>query len=149
MKPRSIHAGSAVLGALTVVLAAFAGSTASQVSPFPRVPIVGQVSVTGVPNPRTAVLVKEGSPYQVPPGQILVLTAIGNTDRLIRRVSLSIDSEQEMLLDDADGTTTQGELSIHAIPPGLTAAGGSTVEVEQETSQPSGQARAWGYLVDQ
>ncbi len=85
------------------------------------------------------VVIREGMPFVVPPGKILVLTALGATSP--DSATVTIDQTTEAI---ARGHTELGNAtSMKLLPPGLTAREGQTVAVGNSVF-----ARAWGYLVD-
>jgi hypothetical protein len=97
-----------------------------------------------VAHPRDWVVIKEGVPFLVPPGRILVLTGVGATkfSSCAFGGTIRIDGS-----DAAEGSQydNNGDASVHGLPVGLSARAGSTVEID---ACAAGAGRAWGYLVD-
>jgi hypothetical protein len=120
---------------------------------------MGQAAVTSVkppvvqfgPHPRDYVQIKEGAPYVVPAGKLLTVTALGGRDFFTQYPpwwgpwELWIDGA--LALRSHPGRTRHTS-SVHPVPTGLVAAGGSTVEVRGETGS-SGIGRAWGHLSEE
>ena len=101
----------------------------------------GPIQVAGIPDPRQMLVIREGTPYVVPPGKVLAITALGALLNGIV-VTLSVDGQQE--ITSVANMPTAGPGTINPVPPGLTARAGSTVEVQTGGIY----GRAWGYLVD-
>src|SRR5262245_39512986 len=76
MKPVSIHPLSALAGAGLLGLWILAVGAQSQIQVRP---CRGLVSVADIPDPRQMVVIKEGTPFVVPAGKILAITALGGT----------------------------------------------------------------------
>jgi len=142
MKSVSIHPFSALAGAGLLGLALLA-SGAVQV-PGSAQPIMfsnGLVRVAGIPDPRQMVVIKEGAPFIVPAGKILVVTALGAlTNGIV--VDLLVDGQKEAEVVANMPTANPG--TIDPLPVGLTVHAGSTVEPFCGSIF----GRAWGYLVD-
>ena len=147
MKPVPIHPLSALAGAglLTLVLlAAGAVQAPIRVQAFPD--CAGLVRVAGIPDPRDMVVIKEGTPFVVPPGKLLAISGLGGTHDLganTLEVTLRVDGRDEFAasvrLPYGSGTT------MAEPPPGFTVHAGSTVEV---VSANGSFGCAWGYVVD-
>lgn len=143
MKSITIHPGSLVVGAgllgLVLLLTSAAQRTSASLghflSPNPTVEVVG------IPDPRDMVMIREGQPFTVPTGKILVVTALGATSNSFV-VSLLVDGQNEM---EAVANLPYGNsTTVQQLPTGFTVPSGSIVEV---TSGQAIFARAWGYLV--
>jgi len=144
MKPVSIHPLSALAGAGLLGLILVASGAAQSPMPLQQLPTgqVGLVRVAGIPDPRLMLVIRDGTPLVVPAGKLLVITGLGATG-FGTSVSLSIDGTLEVTTPLPQGTAYSA--TVLQLPPGLTAAAGSTVHVT--SSQPGG-GRAWGYLAD-
>lgn len=146
MKPITIHPLSALAGVAGLVLVALATSAAQVSSPAQFLASNGgplSVRVLGVPTAQQMVRIRGGTPFVVPQGKLLVLTGLGMGST--GTSELRIDGQLEV----AAGNYSPSEQysSVVALPPGLAAGSGSTVEVVVTYGQATG--RAWGYLVDQ
>lgn len=77
MKTSSIHPFSALAGAGLLVLVLTATGAMQVPGSVRRIPpcTPGPVRVVGIPDPRTMLIIREGTPFVVPPGKILVVTA--------------------------------------------------------------------------
>lgn len=132
---RSLAVGL-VLGASVVVAMGF---TASQTA-------LGILRVQYTPHPRDMVQIEEGTPYTVPTGKILVVTAVG-TPQLLANGITCLYADNNLVTTAAavgDLTTIHGSMpTMVAMPQGLTLHSGSVV-VPQGPFVGSG--RAWGYL---
>lgn len=96
------------------------------------------------PHPRDMVQIREGTPYVVPSGRILVVTAIGTTDGVPcnqYRPTLLVNGSEELVAF----SFTLGENSVRGVASGLTLPAGFTVDVSTNCNQ---HGRAWGYLAD-
>lgn len=87
------------------------------------------------------VVIKEGTPFVVPAGKILVVTSLGATANSVV-VDLLIDGQREV--QAVANIPTGGPATVGALPTGLTVRAGSSVEVLTGSIY----GRAWGYLVD-
>lgn len=87
------------------------------------------------------VVIKEGAPFVVPQGKILVVTALGSTANSIV-VDLIVDGQREV--QAVANIPTSGAATIGELPAGLTVQAGSTVQA----STGSVFGGAWGYLAD-
>src|SRR5688572_20767542 len=138
MKPIAIHPVSA--GGATLLAVAFALLTLSAwQTPAPAQPIVSARAIAGIYDPHSAVVIREGTPYVVPAGKLLVFTGLGTT--LGGIVGLYIDGG----LETSASYGSAGNPSVVAIPPGLTAGAASVVTVGFSSSSTG---RAWGFLID-
>jgi len=147
MRPLSVHwrsafAGAGLLGAILLV------AGAAQVPLPPReIPAgVGLTRVAGIPDPREMVVVREGTPYIVPPGRLLAITGLGGTNHLgpnTLEVTLRVDGidevEASVRLPYGNGTT------VADLPQGFSVREGSSVEVLSTTGD---YGCAWGYLAE-
>jgi hypothetical protein len=134
----SALAGAGALGLVMLV----AGAMQVPRSPAADTALgAGPIQVAGIPDPRQMLVIREGTPYVVPQGKVLAVTALGALINGIV-VALSIDGQTEMTSVANMPSACPG--TINPIPPGLTAHAGSTVEVQSGGIY----GRAWGYLVD-
>lgn len=148
MKPISIHplstlAGAGLLGLVLLASGAVHQGVAVQQLPFgPSRP----VRLAGIPDPTQMLLIREGTPFVVPQGKILVLTGLGGSNHLganTLEVTLRVDGLDEVAasirMPYGQGTT------IADAPPGFSLRAGATVEVLSQTGTIG---CAWGYLAD-
>ncbi|MCY3002962.1 MAG: hypothetical protein NTV21_14265 [Planctomycetota bacterium] len=92
---------------------------------------------------RDFVQIRQGQPYTVPTGKILVITALG-TEQDFSGAILTVNNTTRVRTVFANGTTGS---SVVEVPRGLTMAAGEVVEVINNNPQyPT--AAAWGYLGD-
>jgi len=143
MKPVSIHPLSALAGAGLLGLILMASGAAQTPVPLQQIATgqTGLIRVAGIPDPRQMLVIREGTPFVVPAGKLLVITGLGGTGSGVV-AGLRVDGVNQFA---ASGNLESGNaLSIRAVPPGFTVEAGLTVEVSSGT--PFG--RAWGYLVD-
>jgi len=142
MKPVSIHPLSALAGAGLLGLILVASGAAQTRSLFHQIPTgSGTVRVAGIPDPRDMLVIREGTPFVVPQGKLLVVTALGATANSVT-VNLMIDGQRE-----AQGVVnmpTFGPTTMAQLPMWLTIGSGATVEAVTGSIY----GRAWGYLVD-
>ena len=146
MKPISIHPLSAVLGAAVLGLVALATSAQRTSEFLGHGSHPDEIRVLGIPDPRTAVLIREGTPYTVPSGKLLIVTAVGmtNAPSTENRSVLRLDGKEEVT---TFLTTAAGGSSLVEFPsPGIRAVSGQVVEADTLSSGNDG--RAWGYLID-
>jgi hypothetical protein len=156
MKPITIHSGSALFGAAIVGgLGLLSSMRQTQVRPVGgtiapdvvNVRFQEPLDVHGILDPRAAVIVREGVPYTVPPGKLLVVTAIGPSEIPLAgagtpvRITVNGAVECELTMQPTYSTTVQ------PVPPGFTVAAGSIVEIAPTIGNGL-VGRAWGYLVD-
>ncbi len=138
----SVLVSIAVVGALALLT--------SQSQPATLNPAALRVEY--MPHPRDMVQFKEDTPYTVPPGRILVITAIGDRNRIdgaVGSIKLRIDGDQKFVWRASDPPYTQGAaVSMTAVPTGLTAAAGSVVSVVDGGVE-ADDCWAWGYLASQ
>jgi hypothetical protein len=127
-------------GTAALVLAAAGSSQSHQLVASIPTGHRGLVHVAGIPDPRTMVTIKEGAPFIVPAGNLLVLTGLGATHD---------NSEATLRIDGVDECSAVVRLpygnntTVAELPHWLTAGEGSTVEVVT----PGGwYGCAWGYL---
>lgn len=100
------------------------------------------------PHPRDMVQIKEGTPYVVPVGKILVLTGVGTAD-MGTAYSVEIWLNGTKALGAVPGPGGN-QLTVLPVPSGLTAGAGTQVEVE--SLSPGGVVFfgvVWGYLSEQ
>lgn len=144
MKVISIHPFSALAGAALLVLVLMATGAVQVPGSVQRIPIYtpGLVHVAGIPDASQMIALRDGAPLVVPMGKTLVFTGIGGTG-FGTSVSIVVDGLMEVTAPIPQGTSYSA--TVFAIPPGLAARAGMTVQVM--ASQP-GTGRAWGYLAD-
>jgi hypothetical protein len=140
----SLHPLSLVLGLASGVLILVSMSQAPPLN-------ARNVNVQYLPDPRDYVQIREGVPYTVPAGKLLVMTALGQAalppcGTEPPRTALKINGLQEAT--SWSGTCGGGGdlSSVIRVADGFTAAAGSIVEVE---SIPAGAGRIWAYLAPQ
>ena len=154
MKPIRItlHPLSALAGATACALVVYTssaqfGPTASRVATVEQSVPAGEGSppVNGFPRARDFVRITQESPYVVPGGRILMITALGST-------SPFISCATAYLFVDGGIRAVKGSNEMHSVPMGLTVQSGSTVEVYdyydflgQRINFCQGM-EAWGYL---
>lgn len=115
------------------------GSTPAGVIPLLRIEVV--------PHPRDMIQIREGSPFTVPVGKILVLTALGTNTG-----GGSSDSVQYLVDGQQDGQTTAwrnptvSPVSMTELPEGRSIQAGSTVAVQSTLAANAG--RLWGYVTN-
>lgn len=138
-----IHPVSALLGALSVIATlTLVGASQAPViaAAMHRVAVSGTVGVHGQPtHPRHWLAIKEGTPFEVPEGKILIVTAIGS---LSSGGSGDLSVDGEIVFKSFSQNVTQS--SMEPAPPGLAISEGHSVSIQKDGSS----ARAWGYLVD-
>ena len=131
LQPLSLLVGAGLLGIMLITTGAFTPQGTASARDVSATEIVGTF------NPRTVVRIVEGSPYTVPAGKLLVLTAIFcpiyNSDRL----NLNINGTPEL---------TWSVSTPKTIPPGFVVNSGSIVEPYM--SDPFYVGHCNGYLVD-
>lgn len=131
-----IQAGSALVGAGVLALSLLAASSSQEALGLVNVSRLDRIKVVGIPDPRGALVIREGTDYIVPPGKLFVLTAMGLSQFSGGSPSFIVDGNDELRVD--------GSAGIVSIPTGVTVASGSTISVNNGV----GRGRAWGYLVD-
>jgi hypothetical protein len=133
----SVHPTSLALG---LVFAGVCFISMSQVWP------AGQhIIVEYGPSPRDMVQIREGTPFTVPPGKLLVMTALGNSDAAgigsILRVNGTVELTNTFVY-------AQNPPSVCPIANGLALPAGSVVEA-MNIGGGTANGRAWGYLAPQ
>ncbi len=118
----NLHGPSALLGAGILALAFFAGSSSPQLQKVAQLTFPTDVRVVGVPDPHTAVVIPESSPYVVPGGRLLVVTGLGRTSSSGTDVSVVFDGTPMWF-----GSLTSNAQTTHDVPAGLVAKAGTTV----------------------
>ena len=105
--------------------------------------VVAPVIVHQPAHPRDFVRIEEGTPYVVPVGRILVVTALGAKGSH-GTIEFRVNGVFEVVVKGSGGewAPTVAELPT----PGVAAAAGDSVEVD--ASGVGSDGRAWGYLVD-
>jgi hypothetical protein len=90
------------------------------------------------------VQVREGTPYVVPQGRVLVVSGVGAAKASI---SLSLDTALLKVDGQSRFTTRIGPISIVPVPSGLAIGSGHTVTVESAGQVVgAGNGRVWGWL---
>jgi hypothetical protein len=97
------------------------------------------------PHPRGMVQVREGAPFTVPPGKILVMTSLGNSDAAGSGSILKVNGTVEITNAFA---YAQNPPSACPIATGLALPAGSVVEA-MNVGGGTANGRAWGYLAPQ
>ena len=148
----TVHPSSTLLGALAlatvlIVAGAMQAPTASGhravQSPVMDLGLTidGSVHVEGIPRPEEMMRIEEGTPFTVPAGKALVLTALGSAQGG-SMTTLLVDGVAEF---EKAMTTSPTPGSMMFVPAGFRIDAGSVVTVS--TGFPA-DGRAWGYLVD-
>src|SRR5262245_25125751 len=134
MRSLTLHPASLALG---LVLGGIALLSMSQ-----AIVSTSPIRIEYAPHPRDMVQVREGVPYTVPPGRILVPTALGKTNGFGFLPALVVNGQTEatVIANGADSTS-----SIIQLSPGMSIPAGSVVTV----TGGAGDGRAWGYLAPQ
>jgi hypothetical protein len=151
LHPVSLAVGAAALGGVLWLVSAVqapastGAATARAVSQIPLT-ISNPIEVKGVPVPGNAVRIVEGTPYVVPAGRILVLTALGRAEVTLGLCTLQFDGQTVATAEPNSSTAAGAKCSMVELPPGLVAASGSTVTVQYQFSPSNPGAQAWGYL---
>ena len=157
MKPLTIHPGSALAGAGVLALVLLGTGVAAPQGVVQAHQITQRMFIENVqdmnsyPNPRDMVVIREGTPYVVPQGKILVVTALGGNAGAGGGVTeLKVDDIQEVVaarqVNDSSGYAGNAT-SMKLLPqPGFVVQPGSTVLLEGGGAGTS--RRAWGFLVD-
>ena len=97
-----------------------------------------------LPHPRDMVQIREGAPFIVPTGKLLVLTAVGSGSGS-RHGALLING-CEYIPVNSEPCADRTSASMIPIPTGFAVSEGNDVDVYSGSDVPDG--RAWGYLVD-
>jgi hypothetical protein len=131
---------------LGILVGGIALLTMSQGGP-PSVGATSTPKIEVVPHPRQMIRIREGTPFSVPAGKVLVLTALGTTVG-----GGSGDSVQYMVDGHQEGQTsawrnsTIAPSSMTELPEGRSVQAGSTVAIHSTLGGNEG--RLWGYLTD-
>ncbi len=109
-----------------------------------QVPVLNarNLNVQYVPDPRDCVQIREGTPFTVPSGRLLVVTALGSVYLTAQEAHLFVNDQEELVAALPSSSATN---RIIEVPPGLTAQAGSVVTVTGTAAQ----GRVWGYLAPQ
>ena len=99
------------------------------------------------PDPRDMVQIKGGQAFTVPPGKLLVLTALGSASAPPYSPIIKVNGEMELWADGSPSCSVP--ISMASLPIGFTVPAGSSVELGDQQGGPSQQYRAWGYLAPQ
>jgi len=139
MKNLNLHPKSALVGAGVVLLAGVL--SAQQIANrFVSVRVLETPTLQMAPHPRDFVRIVEGTPYTVPAGRILVVTAMGSVIGIGGNWAICAVNGADAVfvwIDQVGGGVTE-------IPTGLTAQGADVVDVRT-----AGQTGVLlGYLVD-
>ena len=154
MKPLVLYPMSALAGAGVLALVLLGtGIAAPQVSTqalhtTQRMFIENVQDINSWPNPRDMVVIRQGTPYIVPPGRLLVVTALGaNSPSLSGQTELQVDGVFEVTAPAGIGSSGEAS-SMKLLPlPGFVVQSGSTVNLDGGGGA-NNPRRAWGYLVD-
>ena len=97
------------------------------------------------PHPRDMVQIREGQPFTVPAGKILVVTAVGRASPQWSSTNLRINGNVDLNVQQPAPMPSASPLI--PLPTGLTYVWGTVVEPDDgdPTNQ---QGRAWGYLAE-
>jgi hypothetical protein len=141
LRPFTLQPLSLVLG-LAFGLACFVAMGQSSIS---STPIGTPVRIEYMPHPRDMIVIQQGVPFTVPPGKLLVMTALGNTNADGQGAVLMVNGAVEL----ANAFVyAQNPPSVCPIPIGLALPAGSVVE-PLTVAGSTGNGRAWGYLATQ
>ena len=105
------------------------------------------------PHPRDMVVLEESQPggppsYVVPPGKILVITAIGTRQwDSSGSLKILVDGQNKLYRCDS-GSCIDAIITMTPVPPHFTVQAGASVDVRGGNSALTDDARAWGYLAD-
>jgi energy-converting hydrogenase Eha subunit F len=144
----SLHPASLVFGLVFGVLVLL---SMSQVPPLNA----RGTFIQYLPHPRDYVQVREGTPYTVPAGKILTITATGTidfynfSDWAQVKINGTVENESTALATTQMYNTVYFGNSMSATPAGFTAHSGDVVEVFSSATNGSLHARLWGFLSDQ
>jgi hypothetical protein len=128
----SLHPLSALVGAILAlsILISMGQSLASTV-----------FRVEYLPHPKDMVQVKEGAPFVVPAGRVLVVTALGSVGINATNATLRINGVDETSVNPA-GNGQAAHQTMMELPTCFSAQAGTTVSVVGSY----GDGRVWGYL---
>jgi hypothetical protein len=146
MNKSSLHTPSLLIGSLSLAVVLLLTGAGRAVSQAIRVSIQNPIEVAPSPHPSDMVQILEGTPYIVPNGKILVITAVGSVSTVaLTEAQLLIGGAIVVKVASQSGV---GQMSsVIPVPVGLTASAGQVVTPEDlKSSLPHG--RAWGYLVN-
>lgn len=136
------------LNSLPIITALAVATTALAITQRQQAPTLDptiapaiQALAASEPGPLDWFEIVEGTPYTVPPENVLVVRAIG-AERFGSNVELHVDGARRLEIDRLG----YGATSMREIPRYLSAPAGSVVEVVDPFSNV--EARAWGYLVN-
>src|SRR5262245_26694861 len=112
------------------------------------------VRVVGIYDPHDAVILRaEDGPFTVPVGKLFILTGLGEqgatpgTVRYFQHVTLYSNGEAVVMRAGNYQETATLQCSITQVAPGFTAYGGDVLLVAASGGL-GGNARAWGFLID-
>jgi len=142
MATNQLHPTSALVGA-SLALASTTLAALTALGSGYRVAVVNPVAVQGIPSGTDYIRIVEASPYTVPAGKRLVLTAFGATHDAPSLLDLLVDGVIE-----ARGAGPAAGGFITDLPEGFAVDTGSTVSLDQLGGTAAGVGRAWGYIVD-
>lgn len=137
MKTFPLHPASFAAGLAIAAAFVFLTSQASAPS-FPT----ARVEVG--PHPRDVIQIVGPAQYTVPPGKILTITALGANLPLPQLLTLNINGVPAVSLNGSGSTASA--TSMHQLPTGLTATGGSVITLNG--LPPPTVPTAWGYLAE-
>lgn len=138
-RPFKLHPFSLIAGAFVVGMAMLSMSDAPVL--LPR-----GANIEYVARPQDMIQIREGTPFVVPAGKILVPTALGTTTSgdSVDWVEFRVDGTQEGRMP-AWGNGTVVPASLAALPDGESVQAGSTVILHSSIAGNAG--RLWGYLM--
>lgn len=134
-----LHPSSLVVGALAAALVFVCMSQITTPVSFPS----GRFQFG--PHPRDFVRIQEGTPYTVPAGKVLVLTAVGRT-AIQSNQTATVSVNGQVVDGAAPVISAAAPCSMKAVPPYSIARAGDVVAAFGNLPQPT--ARATGFLVD-
>ncbi len=144
----TLHPLSAVTG---LALAALVALTTSQASPSPAKLNPASIRIEYVPHPRDMVQIREGTPYTVPAGKLLVITALGDATGFFNapmfNVQLSVNGQLEATAYSPGPATASP--TVLELAQGFVARSGDVVAASARPGFSNTDGRAWGYLASQ
>ncbi len=108
------------------------------------------VRVEYSPHPKDMVQIKEGMPYVVPSGKVLVVTGLGwvgtNNSFSYQEATLKVNGQSAATVSVIAPSANFASASVQSLATGCTAQVGSLVEPTGGAAGDPNDARAWGYL---
>jgi len=147
----------ALLGAGTALAVVLLSSFQSTISQMLRVVVTNPVELKTVDtnpvgsflHPRNSVRIREGTPFTVPVGKLIVLTSMGSIEvsSAVQNTVLTIDGVDEAVVRYSTTQMSTATSTVTPLPEGLVAGEGQVVAVAE--LDPTDEAGvAWGFLVD-